>query len=426
MKNRIEEIYNIYKQSYLVSTDTRNIVEGCVFFALKGGNFNGNKFAQQAIEKGAVVAILDEAGYITSDKMILVDNVLETLQQLALFHRRKIGLPIIALTGSNGKTTTKELMFRVLSKKYRVQATKGNLNNHIGVPLTLLSILPSHEYAIVEMGANHQKEIEMLCGLVEPDYGYITNFGKAHLEGFGGVSGVIKGKTELYEYLKKENKTVIINNDDAIQVSKSKEINSYSFGLKSGNVLIEKVDYDNPLVVVLFEDMIITSNLIGDYNFSNVASAIAIGNYFDIETKLIKEGIQNYIPNNNRSQIIDREDKTIILDAYNANPTSLEAAIENFSKLKDSKTVILGDMLELGEYANFEHQMIIDLALNKEIDQIIVVGQYFFNSEAKISKYKTTQDLIENIKMNKINITNKKILIKGSRGMKLESLLEFL
>ncbi len=419
----IKKIYALYTQSYHVSTDTRAIEKNCIFFALKGVNFNGNQFAKQALEKGALAAIVDETEYASSEYTILVDDVLTTLQEVAHYHRKKLGIPIISLTGSNGKTTTKELMTRVLSTTYQTQATKGNLNNHIGVPLTLLSILPTHEMAVVEMGANHQKEIEQLCRIAEPDYGYITNFGKAHLEGFGGVEGVIKGKTELYQYLKKEKKNVFINEDDPMQIEKSQGIESFSFGRTKGDVLVEEIDNDSPFVSVRYQSMEIKSYLIGNYNFSNIASAIALGYYFKIEKENIQKAIENYIPENNRSQLIEKQGKQILLDAYNANPSSMSVALENFSKLFGMKTVILGDMFELGEYAEKEHQHVANFALEKQFDQILLVGNHFNNCQNNLTSFTSTQDLIEYLKKNEVN---EKILIKGSRGMKLEMILDYL
>ncbi len=419
----IKKIYALYTQSYHVSTDTRAIEKNCIFFALKGANFNGNQFAKQALEKGALAAVVDEAKYASSEHTILVNDVLTTLQEVAHYHRTKLGIPIISLTGSNGKTTTKELMTRVLSTTYQTQATKGNLNNHIGVPLTLLSILPIHEMAVVEMGANHQKEIEQLCRIAEPDYGYITNFGKAHLEGFGGVEGVIKGKTELYQYLQKEKKNVFINEDDPIQLEKSQGIESFSFGRTKGDVLVEEIDNDSPFVSVRYQGMEIKSHLIGNYNFSNIASAIALGHYFKIEKEKIQKAIEHYIPENNRSQLIEKQGKQILLDAYNANPSSMSVALENFSKLPGMKTVILGDMFELGEYAEKEHQHIANFALEKQFDQILLVGNHFNNCQNNLTSFTSTQDLIEYLKKNEVN---EKILIKGSRGMKLETILDYL
>lgn len=419
----IKKIYNLYTQSYQVSTDTRLINKNCIFFALKGANFNGNQFAKQAIEKGALAAIVDETEYAISEQTILVDDVLKTLQAVAHHHRKKLGIPIISLTGSNGKTTTKELMTRVLSTTYKTQATKGNLNNHIGVPLTLLSILPKHEIAVVEMGANHQKEIEELCRIAEPDYGYITNFGKAHLEGFGGIEGVIKGKTELYQYLKKEKKKVFINEDDAIQVEKSQGIENYSFGKTKGNVIIKEIENDSPFVSLSYQEEEINTQLIGNYNFSNIASAIALGDYFKIEKQKIKTAIEHYTPDNNRSQLIEKEGKQILLDAYNANPSSMKVALENFSKLQGAKTVILGDMFELGKYAEKEHQQIVNLALEKQFDQILLVGNSFNLTKNVLPCFTSTHNLIEYLKKHKVN---EKVLIKGSRGMKLETILDYL
>ncbi|MFV0529943.1 MAG: UDP-N-acetylmuramoyl-tripeptide--D-alanyl-D-alanine ligase [Flavobacteriales bacterium] len=419
----VENLYALYCKTYKVSTDTRNIEKESLFFALKGARFNGNKFAQEALEKGAGYAIIDEADYATSEKTILVDDVLETLQNLARYHRRKLGLPVIGLTGSNGKTTTKELIIRVLSKKYNIQATQGNLNNHIGVPLTLLSVLPHHEMAVVEMGANHQKEIEMLCHTAEPDYGYITNFGKAHLEGFGGIEGVIQGKTELYQYLKETHKKVLVNLDDPIQVEKSKGMNIYSFGKEKGDVIIKPIDSPTAFIKVWYKELEIQTHLVGDYNYTNVAGAIALGNYFGIDKEKIKEAIEEYIPENNRSQLIEKHGKQILLDAYNANPSSMQAALENFSKSEGKKTVILGDMFELGEYAPEEHQKIVDSALESKFDQIIVVGNHFHATEKEVLRFCTTHEVIDYLKSHTVN---PKILIKGSRGMKLEIILDFL
>ncbi len=423
MNNNTEKIYELYSKAYKVSTDTRSIEKDSIFFALKGATFNGNRFAQQALERGAKAAVVDEAGYVTSEKTILVDDVLEALQDLARYHRRKLKTLIIGLTGSNGKTTTKELMTCVLSKKFNTHATKGNLNNHIGVPLTLLSILPDHEMAVVEMGANHQKEIEMLCRIAEPDYGYITNFGKAHLEGFGGIEGVIKGKTELYQYLKREKKKVLINLDDPIQIKKSKGIKGYSFGKEKGDIIVKLIENQSPFITVFYKGLEIQTQLVGTYNFTNVASAIAIGNYFEIRKEIIQEAIEEYVPENNRSQLIEKGKKQILLDAYNANPSSMQVALRNFSKVEGKKSVILGDMFELGKYAAEEHQKIVDLALENEFDQIIVVGNHFHEIQKEIIRFSSTDELIEYLKRNHVN---NKILIKGSRGMKLETILDYL
>ena len=297
----IEQLYKLYTQHYLVATDTRTLKKGSLYFALKGANFNGNKFAASAIEKGASYAIVDEKAYHTHPCTILVDNVLQTLQKLANYHRKQLNIPIIALTGSNGKTTTKELLKAVLSKKYTAVATQGNLNNHIGVPLTLLSMLPNTEIGIVEMGANHLNEIDFLCHIAQPNYGYITNFGKAHLEGFGSFEGIVKGKSELYDFLENNCGKAFINTNDVLQVKQSTGTQTIAFN-KQEIVLIS----ENPFVSVQFKNNLIKSQLIGKYNYHNIAAAIAIGNYFEVKEKAIKNAIENYKPTNNRSQILTK------------------------------------------------------------------------------------------------------------------------
>ena len=331
----IAEIHTLFLKTSSISIDTRKIEKDCLFVALKGENFDANTFTKEALEKGAKYVIIDNKDYYINDKTILVKNSLVTLQELAKFHRNYLGLPIIALTGSNGKTTTKELIHTVLSKKYNTLATIGNLNNHIGVPLTLLRFTKETEIGIVEMGANHQKEIEFLCEIAQPDYGYITNFGKAHLEGFGGVEGVIKGKSEMYTYLKSHNKTVFINSDDIIQQEKTSDMNKFTFGFynKNCDVQISKVTA-NPMVNIIYNNTEIKSHLIGIYNSNNINAAITIGNYFNVPDNLIKEAIENYIPENNRSQLIIKKNNEIILDAYNANPSSMVAALTNFIQLE--------------------------------------------------------------------------------------------
>ena len=324
---KIEQLYKLFKQNYFVDTDTRKIRNGSLFFALKGANFNGNKFAKDALNKGASFAIIDEEIYNTEPNTILVKNVLTTLQKLANYHRRQLNIPIISLTGSNGKTTTKELINAVLSKKYNTTATIGNLNNHIGVPLTLLSMLPKTEIGIVEMGANHLKEIELLCQIAAPDFGYITNFGKAHLEGFGSIEGIIKAKSELYDFLRTSGGKVFVNTDDSKQVQQSYGMDTITFNDETIKFIEAK-----PFVLVQFKNTLIKSQLIGKYNYYNIAAAIAIGNYFGIEVNDIKIAIENYVPLNNRSQIIQKGTTKIILDAYNANPSSMQAALENFNQ----------------------------------------------------------------------------------------------
>lgn len=416
----IKQLYQLYCETYLVDTDSRNIRKGSIYFALKGENFNGNIFVNDALKKGANFVVIDEIKYKKNSNTILVENALETLQKLASFHREQLNIPIISLTGSNGKTTTKELINAVLSKKYKTTATLGNLNNHIGVPLTLLSMKPDTEIGIIEMGANHIKEIEFLCNITKPNYGYITNFGKAHLEGFGSFDGIIKGKSELYDFLKNTKGTAFINADDKLQVQKSSGINTVSFDKK----LIKFIDV-NPFVKVQFKNSVIESQLIGKYNYNNISAAITIGNYFKVSEKNIKSGIEDYIPTNNRSQIIVKGSSKIILDAYNANPSSMEAAIENFNQLEGSnKILILGDMFELGKDSATEHQKIAELATLNNFKKVYLIGKAFSTTSVKNAFAFKSFDSFKNSNKN-INFKNATILIKGSRGMALERILDF-
>ena len=425
----IKEIYNYFLQTTSIATDNRKIKTDNLFVALKGDNFNGNKFALSALENGAKYAIIDEAEFKIDDRFILVDDSLLALQQLASYHRNQLNITIIGLTGSNGKTTTKELINAVLSQKFNTKATIGNLNNHIGVPLTLLSFDSSTEIGIVEMGANHQKEIEMLCCICQPDFGYITNFGKAHLEGFGGTEGVIKGKSELYEYLSSNHKTAFVNSDDAIQNEKTTNINRITFGFNNPEnfVNITKIE-TNPMVKIEFEDTTIQSHLIGLYNANNINAAITIGKHFGVSNEKIKFGLENYIPNNNRSQLLEKNSNKIILDAYNANPSSMNAALTNFFQLEEkNKVAILGDMFELGIESSEEHKNLIEFCFHHEDIIFHFIGKDFFahkNSNINMNFYETFESF-QSIFPNQ-KTENSFLLIKGSRGMSLERTLDLL
>jgi UDP-N-acetylmuramoyl-tripeptide--D-alanyl-D-alanine ligase len=425
----IKAIHDKFLESSGVSTDTRKIQPQSIFVAIKGERFDANTFAKEALEKGASYVIIDNNDYYIDGRTILVRDSLEALQELAKYHRHFLRLPIIALTGSNGKTTTKELIHAVLLKKFNAKATVGNLNNHIGVPLTLLSFSKETEIGIVEMGANHQKEIEFLCTLATPDYGYITNFGKAHLEGFGGTEGVIKGKSELYDYLSAHNKMAFVNLNDAIQAEKSQSLRSYTFGLHQNKAAVNFYQVTaNPFVQVSFNGIDVSSRLIGLYNANNINAAIAIGKYFDIADSQIKDAIEGYIPENNRSQLLNKGSNEIILDAYNANPSSMAVAIENFLQLdKPNKVAILGDMFELGDESLGEHKSIIESVKNDNAVKFFFIGKDFYGNhieKANFKFYETFEELVDFLKANPV--TGSTMLIKGSRGMALERTLDFL
>lgn len=425
----INYIHSLFLKCKSVSIDTRKIEQNSLFVAIKGDRFDANTFAAEALEKGASYVIIDNREYFIDQRTILVEDSLIALQELAKFHRTYLKLPIIALTGSNGKTTTKELINVVLSKKYKTKATIGNLNNHIGVPLTLLSFNSETEIGIVEMGANHKKEIQFLCELAKPDYGYITNFGKAHLEGFGGVSGVIEGKSEMYDYLLENDKLAFINLEDPIQVEKAKVLKSFSFGInkENANVNIAAVKA-NPFVEISYSGFTISSHLIGLYNANNINAALTIGKYFEIEDKAIKAALESYIPENNRSQLLTKGSNQIILDAYNANPSSMAVAIENFLQLdRPNKIMILGDMFELGQESQQEHRELVTKLFNEEKVKCYFIGKAFYDTRIDKNNfrfYETFEDFLDHLK--EIKIENSSILIKGSRGMALERTLNFL
>jgi UDP-N-acetylmuramoyl-tripeptide--D-alanyl-D-alanine ligase len=426
---KIEKLHRLFLKFNGVSTDTRSIAHGALFFALKGENFNGNDFAKKALDSGASYCIIDEQQFQSNTRFILVPNVLKTLQELANFHRKYLNIPIIAITGSNGKTTTKELINSVLARRYKTHATQGNYNNHIGVPLTLLQMDASVDIGIVEMGANHIGEIAKLCQISAPNYGYITNFGKAHLEGFGSAAGVVKGKCELYDYLKSNKGLVFIYGDDKKQVQ---QIGSYKkahvFSEKNSSNIQVSMTSETPFISFESQECTMESQLVGVYNFSNAAAAISIGCFFEVSLENIKKGIESYTPNNNRSQIIQKGSNTIILDAYNANPSSMEVALDNFNSMKSPlKITILGDMFELGIHSKSEHQAVIDEVNSLNFSSAYYVGSHFFELASDSSKanfFKTTESFRNQLQS--LVFKDALILIKGSRGMALETLLDSL
>tara|TARA_B100001173_G_scaffold106253_1_gene92035 strand:+ start:5476 stop:6756 length:1281 start_codon:yes stop_codon:yes gene_type:complete len=419
----IKNLHNKFLQcNSIIDIDSRSIRKGSMFFAIKGENFDGNNFAIEALKKGAGVAIIDsnQKKFENIDNVIKVENSLKALQKLANYHRNKTKSKIIALTGSNGKTTSKELIHLVLKEKFNTISTLGNFNNHIGVPLSLLQIKEDTEFSIIELGANNFGEIDFLTRIVEPDYGYITNFGKAHLEGFKNLKGVVKGKTELYNWIIENDKTLILNNDDLEQI-KFNNYKKISFGSKTkSNYNFEYIPEKK--VVVKCSEKIYESNIYGDYNFSNICVAISIGLHFGVDSKKIQKSLINYKLENNRSQIIKTKSKEIILDAYNANPTSMAHAIESFSKINGSKAVILGDMFELGSNAFYEHKRIVDIIKNNKIDKSYFIGIDFFNAKDNSESlffYKTKENFYDDVK----EINEEQILVKGSRGMKMEEII---
>ncbi len=435
--NKIIDLYKLYLESgQVVCTDTRKLIKGSLFFALQGNNFNANEFAQKALDEGCSYAVVSEEKYVTNKQIILFSDALKALQDLANYHRRQFNIPLLAITGSNGKTTNKELIYSVLTKKYNALATFGNLNNHIGVPLTLLSLRKEHEFAIIEMGANHKGEIGALCKIAEPDFGLITNIGKAHLEGFGGIEGVKIGKSELYKYLKSVSGKVFVNGDDVVLNELAFDNDKITYGCNKLYDIIgksysasEKVSFKyttrygnkdwNALIPI-------QTQILGTYNFINCLAAVCVGNYFKVEEHEIKDALQDFVPSMNRSQLHHTGKNSLILDAYNANPSSMKVAIENFSNYKEhDKLLLLGDMFELGEFSNDEHKKLIELLQHHQLNNAILVGEHFFNtSNHDYTKFKTTEECLAYLKQK--NYSGKTILIKGSRSMKMEILQEAL
>jgi len=433
----IEQLYELFiKAGQLVSTDTRKLIPGSIFFSLKGANFNANEFAAKAIAQGCSYAVVDDEKYCVSEQFVLVPDVLTALQGLARFHRNKHSIPFLAITGSNGKTTNKELINAVLSKKYKVLATQGNLNNHIGVPLTLLRITNEHQFAIIEMGANHQKEIEALCAIADPDFGLITNIGKAHLEGFGGIEGVKKGKGELYTHLKAKSAKAFVNGDDDVLIEMAFNNDKITYGCKKLYDVIGKDFSNNETVSFKYTSRygekdfkklpMISTQITGVYNFVNCLAAACVGEFFKVSENDIKTALEEYVPDMNRSQLVKTKCNTIILDAYNANPESMKAAIDNFGKYPaEKKLTLLGDMFELGEFSSREHEKIIELLDNNHLDNVILVGAQFKNvAQTKYITFDTTEACKEHLR--KQLLSGYTILIKGSRGMKMEILQEVL
>lgn len=423
---RIEELYKIYLQHPFVQTDSRKIKKGDIFFALKGTNFNGNDFAKQAIDAGAVYAVIDEKEFEIPGKTILVDDVLSSLQQLATFHRKKFLIPFLAITGSNGKTTTKELIHAVLSNSYKTYTTEGNLNNHIGIPLTLLKIKDDAEIAVIEMGANHIGEIASYCNIVLPTHGIITNCGKAHLEGFGNEEGVRKGKGELFDFLRSHDGTAFVMQDYDYLMQMSKGIpNIVRYGIKTNSFVNGKVLSSDPFLKTEINSdnrkKIIQTHLFGEYNLPNVLAAFTIGKFFKVPEEKIRSAIENYIPSNSRSQLIIQGNNKIILDAYNANPASMKLAIENFSKMPGDKILILGSMAELGAESEKEHREIIELIKKYNWKEVLLAGKEFEKTKHPFHQFNTSLE-IKNWLQQK-NLQNVSMLIKGSRTMQMEKVI---
>ncbi len=432
----IEQIYKLYSQKYIVTTDSRKVEPGCVFVALKGEHFDGNDFAYQVAKDNiAACVIADRKDLPYHERLFIVDDSLTALQELAKMHREKFDRPVIGITGTNGKTTTKELVATVLSQKYNIIFTQGNFNNHLGVPLTLLQIKPDTEIAVVEMGANHPKEIEQLCQIAQPDFGIITNIGKAHIEGFGSFDGVVKTKNELYQYIKakseKQEAKVFVNIDNDLLVELSKEIPAIYYGssLKAKSLRLKaqgsKIENQSPYLHVEWNDKEIKTNLVGDYNFENVMAAIAVGCHFNIEPNLIIKALENYCPTNNRSQYIKTDKNEIIMDAYNANPVSMCNAINNFKNIcGNNHLLILGDMRELGAESSNEHIEILNLINKLDFNNVILVGNEFSNINKDFASFSNVDELIEHISKNEIS--GMKILVKGSHSIHLEKLINLL
>lgn len=431
MATSISDLYALFRRHPHVSTDTRRIEPGSIFFALRGATFDGNRFVNEALAKGAAWAVADDPAAAGTDaRVLVVDDTLRTLQELARTHRRTLGIPILAVAGSNGKTTTKELLRRVLACRFEVCATQGNLNNHIGVPLTLLSLRPGHQFAVVEMGASHPHEIRDLCAIARPDYGYITNFGRAHLEGFGGVEGVIRTKSELYDFLRENDGLAFVRADDPLQMQRSEGIRRYTFSSQGrpADVAIEMLS-SLPRVTGRFSSAEFATALSGEYNFTNACAAIAVGLYFGVAPQDIARALASYIPDNNRSQWMERGADVLMMDAYNANPSSMELSLENFARTDTGareKIAVLGDMFELGTYARQEHLRIASLAAALPFERVYLVGENFSRAvspSGKTSVFRTFDEFASAFEKPSVSAA---YLVKGSRGMRMERFLDLL
>jgi UDP-N-acetylmuramoyl-tripeptide--D-alanyl-D-alanine ligase len=421
----IENIYKLFLAHPTITTDSRNCIDNSLFFALKGSSFNGNRFAAQAIENGCSFAFVDEKEFADGENIIYVSNVLETLQSLARYHRKEIGLPVIAITGTNGKTTTKELIATVLQQKYKTRYTQGNLNNHIGVPLTLLKITKDDELAVIEMGANHLGEIKELCEIALPDFGLITNIGKGHLEGFGSFNGVIQTKAELYDFLRKNQGEIFINGDNNLLLSLAEGMERISYGTNKNSDIQGEIATSGAFLSLMWNGNLINTNLVGNYNFENVLAAITIGKYFDVPDSSIINALTEYVPQNNRSQYKETDKNKLIIDAYNANPTSMKASLTNFLQMPEpNKVVILGDMKELGNESKDEHNSIIKILNDSTLKNVYLVGPCFEQTNAPFNTFNNVDNLLDWLKSNPIN--DSLVLIKGSNSMNLIKVVDYL
>ena len=425
MSETIEKLFELFQHCSGVTIDTRNISGGEMFFGLKGTNVNGNEFAQKAIDNGAMCCVVDDENYVVDHHCFLVEDSLVALQDLAKRYRATFQFPVLAITGTNGKTTTKELITKVLTTKYNTSATKGNLNNHIGVPLTLLSVKKDCEFAIIEMGANHQKEIEFYCSIADPDFALITNIGKAHLEGFGGIEGVLKAKSELYQFVKHKNGILFVNSGQHLLIDvirNYEKVIKYGF-LEDDYLKGKLISIDEFAAVEIDDEIVIHSKLVGNYNAENILAAACIGKYFDVGYSEIQSAIENYIPENNRSELKEIGENYFILDAYNANPSSMKAALENFHLIKaENKIVMMGDMLELGEFSESEHKEILQLAVSYKFNTIVTIGPEFLKHKTDgVVQFMNSYEAKE--WFNEQHFSGATILLKGSRGMQLEKIV---